>query len=224
MTVHTPQDTIDRDRSKARDVIARLYRDAEQHFREMERKHAMILRIAAAAGIDLAAALGDSPSAVAVPAERPAMRERPIMILWRQGRLSPAQFLAAERVTALIRLKERTQKVVGWASGGGGGGADAVPDGLARALDAASEWGMLQARVLMDERCGADIEHRRRVFVVLELACGAELSVSQIVRTRSDLGNRRDVGRKLKTGLQVVAESLGDLRRHREDAAEGAGE
>lgn len=218
MNIHAPELATERERVKARDVIKRLYAQAEQHFAEMERKHAMILRIVEASGLDLREALGDAP-VVVVPVQRAPMRDRTIAVMWRQGKLTAPQYLAAERIAALVRLKERTQKVASWANGAGGGGsADAVSDGLARALDAASEWGMLQARILMDVRCGADIEHRRRVFAVLELACGAEMSARAIVRERRDLGNPREVTRKLKTGLQVVAESLGDLKRHREDA------
>ncbi len=218
MTIHQP---IDRDRARAKEMIARLWAQAEGHARDMERLHGMILRIAEASGMDLREALGDAPSQVAVPAERLAPRERPILILWRQGKLSDGQYMAAERLTALIRLKERTQRVVAWASGfGSGGGSDAVSDGMARALDAASQWGMLQARILIDQRCGADIEHRRRVFAILELACGAEMSARAIVRHRGDLGSARDVSRRLKTGLQVVAESLGDVKAHRDAAGE----
>ena len=217
MNMQAPFNASARERGKAAEVIKRLYEDAERHAREMERLHAMMLRIGQAAGVDLVAALGEGV-ADAVPAERIAPRDRSILTMWRQGKISAPQFLAAERVTALIRLKERTQRVVAWANGGGGSSGDAVPDGLARALDAASQWGMLQARILMDDRCGGDIEHRRRTFAVLELACGAEMSVAAIVRARHDLGNRRDVMRRLKNGLQVVAESLGDLKAHREEA------
>lgn len=218
--MHAPISPDEANRDRAAVIIKRLYSQAEQQARDMERLHGMILRIAASSGVDLRAALGEMP-ADAVPADRIAPRDRSILTMWRQGKISAPQFLAAERVTALMRLKERTQRVVAWANGAGGGGSsDAISDGMARALDAASEWGMLQARILMDERCGGDIEHRRRVFVVLELACGAELSVAAIVRARRDLGNRRDVMRKLRTGLQVVAESLGDLKAHRDAAAE----
>ena len=222
MNMHAPLTAADRDRAKAAFLIYKLYADAERHAQEMERLHPMILRIAAEAQVDAKVAV-DGAAAEVVPEKRLAPRDRSILTMWRQGKISAPQFLAAERVTALIRLKERTQKVVAWANGGGGGGsADAIPDGLARALDAASQWAMLQARILMDDRCGGDIEHRRRTFAVLELACGAEMSVAAIVRARRDLGNRRDVMRRLKTGLQVVAESLGDLKAHRDEAAERA--
>lgn len=207
--------------SEARERVRRIADGIEARTAEIERMHVMMLAVVERAGVDLRVLFGEASELPPLPQRRPA-RERPIRVMWAKGKLPDGLMLAAERVTLLLRSARAGQAVARWVGdrdGSSGGGADALANGMARQLDAAAQWGMLTARMLLDQRCGVDVEHRRLVIGVVEHVCGAEMSIVDVARL-DRFGSRHLIGRRLKAGLTVVAESIGDVRAHQREAGE----